>query len=127
MPVLFAVTTLLFMQFLGEAFVRLTGLPVPGALVGLLLLFAVLCLNRGAPKSLRDTTSHILQHLMLLFIPVVAGIMLHFERIANEWVPFLAASLGGTVITILVTAITFRWMLQRAEASKPPEAKRSAS
>lgn len=127
MPVLFAITTLLFMQFLGEALVRLTGLPVPGALVGLLLLFVVLCLNRGAPKSLRDTTSHILQHLMLLFVPVVAGIMLHFDRIANEWVPFLAASLGGTVITILVTAVTFRWMLQRAESRKTSETKRSAS
>lgn len=127
MPVLFAITTLLFMQFLGEAFVRLTGLPVPGALVGLLLLFAVLCLNRGAPKSLRDTTSHILQHLMLLFVPVVAGIMLHFDRIASEWIPFLAASLGGTVITILVTAATFRWMLQRAESGKASETKRSAS
>ncbi len=35
------------MQFLGEAFVRLTGLPVPGALVGLLLLFAVLIIGLG--------------------------------------------------------------------------------
>lgn len=115
MPVLFAIATLLFMQFLGEVLVRISGLPVPGSLLGLLLLFGALCLRGGVPKGLRDTSSHLLQHLMLLFIPVVAGIMLHFERIAHEWLPFLAASLGGTAVTIVVTALTFRWMLLRTE------------
>lgn len=114
------------MQFLGEVFVRFTGLPVPGPLIGLLLLFAALCLNRGVPKSLRDTSSHILQHLMLLFVPVVAGIMLHFDRIAREWIPFLAACIGATVITILVTAVTFRWMQRRVESAELRQGKRSA-
>ena len=51
---------------------------------------------------------------MLLFIPIVAGVMLHFERIASEWLPFLASGIGGAVLTLLVTAAVFRWLLQRS-------------
>lgn len=113
MPVLTAVAVLLVLQLVGEVFVRLTQLPVPGALVGLLLLFAGLVWRGRLPTALRDTAKHVLQHLMLLFIPAVAGIMLHFDRIAAEWLPFLLACILGTAITIVVTALTLSWMLKR--------------
>lgn len=118
MPVLFSLAALLLMQLLGDAIVRLLGLPLPGALVGLLLLFGALLYRGHMPKALRDTCSHILQHLMLLFIPAVAGIMLHFDRIAQEWLPFLVACIGGTIVTIVVTSVVFHWMLRRSGAHK---------
>lgn len=113
MPVLKAIALLLVIQLAGEALVRLTGLPFPGPLVGLLLLFAILVYRGATPKGLRDTTGHLLQHLLLLFIPAVAGIMMYFDRIAREWLPFLAACIGGAALTILVTAVVFRWALHR--------------
>lgn len=116
MPVLYAVAVLFVMQLLGDALVRLLGVPLPGPLAGLLLLFAALLLYGKTPKSLRDTTSQMLQHLMLLFIPAVAGIMMHFDRIATEWLPFMLACVVGAALTLVVTAITFRFMLRRAKA-----------
>ncbi len=118
MPVLYAVAVLLILQLVGEAFVRLTGLPIPGALVGLLLLFFGLVWRGHLPVALRDTAKHVLQHLMLLFIPAVAGIMLHFDRIAQEWLPFLLACILGTVVTVVVTAVTLSWMLKRQKGSQ---------
>lgn len=116
MPVLCAVAALFVMQMLGEALVRLLGVPLPGPLIGLLLLFGALVWHGRLPNGLRQTSSHTLQHLMLLFIPAVAGIMVHFDRIANEWLPFLLACVLGAAITIVVTAFTFRWMLRRVKA-----------
>lgn len=116
MPVLCAVAALFVMQMLGEALVRLFGVPLPGPLIGLLLLFGALVWHGRLPTGLRQTSSHTLQHLMLLFIPAVAGIMVHFDRIANEWLPFLLACVLGAAITIVVTAFTFRWMLRRVKA-----------
>jgi len=105
------------MQFLGEAFVRVAGLPLPGAIVGLLLMFIVLCLRRGVPRGLRESSAHILQHLMLLFVPIVAGIVTHADRIQREWLPFIASALGSVVITVAVTGLVFHWMLKRLERS----------
>ena len=117
-PVLCVVVVLLVLQLTGEIFVRLTGLPIPGALVGLLLLFAGLVWRGHLPVALRDTARHVLQHLMLLFIPPVAGVMLHFDLLAKEWLPFLLVCTLGTVITIVVTAVTLSWMIKRQSRSQ---------
>lgn len=116
MPVLFAVAALFVMQILGEALVRLSGLPLPGPLVGMLLLLAALIFYGRVPEGLRDTCYHGLKHLMLLFIPLVAGIMLYFGQLADDWIPFLLACIGGVALTIVATALAFRWMLARSRA-----------
>lgn len=114
MAVLYAFLALLVLQWVGEVLVQALGLPLPGALVGALLLLVGLLLLGRLPKALEQTSAALLQNLMLLFIPIVAGVMLHFERIASEWLPFLASGIGGAVLTLLVTAAVFRWLLQRS-------------
>lgn len=114
MAVLYAFLALLVLQWVGEVLVQALGLPLPGALVGALLLLVGLLLLGRLPKALEQTSGALLQNLMLLFIPIVAGVMLHFERIASEWLPFLASGTGGAVLTLLVTAAVFRWLLQRS-------------
>lgn len=108
-----AFTLLLVCQVAGDAFVRFAGLPLPGAVLGMiLLLFGLLALGR-VPAGLGRCADSLLPHMMLLFIPSVAGVMQHFERVAQEWRPFLVASVAGTFITMVVTAVTLRWLLRR--------------
>lgn len=115
MPVLTAITVLILMQLTGEALVGWTGLPLPGSLVGLLILLAWFAWQGRVPRGLRETAGHVLPHMMLLFIAPVAAIVLHLDRIAAEWLPFLAACLLGGALTLVVTAFTFRWMMARHE------------
>ncbi len=114
---LHAIAALFILQLIGEVLVQWLGLPVPGPLVGMLLLLAALIAYGRVPEALRDTTSGLLQHLMLLFIPAVTGVMMHFGRVSQEWLPFLAAGVGGAAITLVVTAFTLRWMLRITKAS----------
>jgi putative effector of murein hydrolase LrgA (UPF0299 family) len=110
-----ALAVLLIFQLLGEVSVQWLKLPLPGPLVGMLLLFAALVLRGEVPDGLREAASNLLQHLMLLFIPAVVGVMIHFERVAREWLPFLLAAVGGAAITLAVTAFTLRLLLARAK------------
>ncbi|MBC7203346.1 MAG: CidA/LrgA family protein [Pusillimonas sp.] len=112
---LYAVATLLVMQLAGEWIVRAFGLPVPGALAGLLLLFAALLIMGRLPAGLRQTAGHVLPHLMFLFIPAVAGVTVHFERLEQQWLPFVLACTAGTAITVTVTAATFCWVHKRTQ------------
>ncbi|MDH4325688.1 MAG: CidA/LrgA family protein, partial [Betaproteobacteria bacterium] len=50
-----AFTLLLVYQLVGEVLVLVTGLPVPGPVVGMLLLFLSLAARGSAPQWLRDT------------------------------------------------------------------------
>ena len=110
---LYALAALLAFQFLGEVLVRALHLPLPGALAGMLLLFGALVLRGSVPAPLASTSRQLLQHLMLLFVPAVAGVMLHFDRVAREWQPFLIASVVSTLVTLAVTALTLQWLLRR--------------
>lgn len=116
---IYALTALLVFQFVGEVAVRALGLPLPGALVGMLLLFAGLLWLGRVPEALGRTTGTLLQHMMLLFIPAVAGVMLHFERVAREWQPFLVASVVGAAVTLVVTALTLKWLLRARRGTQP--------
>jgi holin-like protein len=109
---LYAITTLFLCQLAGELLVQWLGLPIPGPLIGMLLLLVVLLVRGGVPEALNETSGHLLRNLMLLFIPAVTGVMLHFERVGREWLPFLAAGILGAAFTMAVTALTLRWMIR---------------
>ena len=108
-------TWLLVYQCVGEILVRWTGLPVPGPVVGMVLLFATLVIRNGATESLQSASSGLLSHLSLLFVPAGVGVMLHFQRVISEWLPIAAALLVGTLITLAVTALVMHWLLLRQE------------
>ncbi len=118
---LYALAALFTFQLAGEALVRFFQLPFPGALLGALLLLLGLLIYGRLPQALEQTSQTLLQNMMLLFIPTIAGVMLHFDRIAREWQPFLVAGVAGAAITFLVTGFTFKWMLAR-EKNAPKDA-----
>jgi len=113
-PMLYALTALFAFQLLGDLLVQSLGLPLPGALAGMLLLLAALLALGRVPEALERVSAALLQNMMLLFIPSVAAVMLHLDRIAREWLPFVVASIVGAGVTFAATAWTMRRLLHPA-------------
>ncbi|MCW9010937.1 MULTISPECIES: CidA/LrgA family protein [Marinobacter] len=115
MKFLNGVTLLLVYQLTGEILVRLLGLPIPGPVLGMVMLFVTLMIRGSAPDSLSEASSALLSHLSLLFVPAGVGMMTHFGRIADEWLPITLALFLSTVITMVATALimqlTTRWFV----------------
>lgn len=103
-----AITLLLLFQLAGEAIALFFALPVPGPVIGMALLFAALALRGGPSPDLRNTAQNLLQHLSLLFVPAGVGVMLHLQRMADEWLPIVVALLASTFVTIAITALILR-------------------
>jgi putative effector of murein hydrolase LrgA (UPF0299 family) len=99
------ITILLAYQLVGEVSARLLQLPVPGPVVGMVLLFITLLLRGGLEKTLDTASSALLSHLSLLFVPAGVGVIVHFHRIGHEWLPITVALLLSTVITLAATAL----------------------
>lgn len=111
-----ALTLLLVYQLVGETLVRGLALPIPGPVVGMALLFATLILRKGPGLALRTTSTGLLQHLSLLFVPAGTGVMLHFNRLADEWLPLVAALVVSTVLSIAVSALLLNALTRRSRA-----------
>jgi holin-like protein len=107
-----AITLLLLLQLIGEIFVQFFALPVPGPVIGLVLLFAGLLVRGRMGDDLRDTANNLLQHLSLLFVPAGAGVMIHASRVADEWLALSVALVGSTLLSMAATALTLKFFLR---------------
>lgn len=114
-----AFTILLLCQLAGELIARIGHLPVPGPVIGMLLLFIGLCIRGRVPDSMRSCTAGLLRHLSLLFVPAGVGVMLHLPRMADEAIPIAAALLVSTLIGIVVTGLVMTWLNRPAHKADP--------
>lgn len=106
-----ALAALVIFQLAGEATVHLFALPVPGPVVGLVFLYGALITRGSVPDDLRATSNVLLQHLMLFLVPATTGLMLHFRRLGDEWLPIVLAAVGGTAVTMTLTAVSLRVLI----------------
>ena len=123
------ITLIFSCQLAGELIVHFTGLPLPGPVIGMVLLFTYLVVNwrlaqadagldaTGIPVDLAKVGDALLSNLSLLFVPAGVGIMVHFSLLKNDWVPLSAAIVGSTILTIAVTAVLMV-ALNKTAASK---------
>ncbi len=92
------------------------ALPVPGSVIGMVLLFIALLVNKGVPEDIGKVSDGLIAHIGLLFVPAGAGISLYLGMIAENWLVIVLASLGSTVLTLAFVAIVFK-LLSKGEPS----------
>jgi holin-like protein len=110
-----ALATLLTCQLAGEVLGRALHLPVPGPVIGMVLLFvALLARGQPAPPALEATADGLLGSLGLLFVPAGVGVVLYLPLLAQEWAPLSLAVLVGTLSAIAFTGRLAQWLLRRA-------------
>lgn len=111
------IAVLLLCQLAGEVFVAWAGLPIPGPVVGMALLFTGLLVKGDVPEGLGRVVNGLLGHLSLLFVPAGVGVMLHIATLKNEWLAISVALVLSTILTLVMTAAVMagltRWVEQR--------------
>ena len=96
---------LLVCQLVGEFLVTALGVPVPGAVVGMVILLLALRVRRPSSKSnVVQTADSLLNHLQLLFIPAGAGVVAYLPLIADAWLPILGGLVLGWLAALIITA-----------------------
>ncbi len=114
---LLAITIILVCQLAGEAIARGVGLPLPGPVLGMAFLFALLLLRDRlhasgrelfAGNALETVGLALLAHLSLLFVPAGVGVVQRLDVLSTYGAALLAALLASTIIAMLVAVGVFR-------------------
>ena len=111
--------TLFLFQFFGELIQRGLDIPVPGAVLGMLLFLGYLMLRDKADTELFENAGHFLKHLPLFFIPAGAGLMLYPDILIEHGLAILASLVLGTLIALAASAKLIQLLLNRG--SEPPQ------
>jgi holin-like protein len=115
-----AYLTLIFScQLLGELLTASLGLPIPGPVCGMALLFGGLLIHGAIPDELAAVSSALLDNLSLLFIPAGVGVMLHAPLIGRDWLPISVALVVSTALTIAITALVMSRLARPPGPSEP--------
>lgn len=122
MSLIIGMCILLGCQFLGEVISRALSLPVPGPVLGMLILLIGLLIRGSVPTSLRTMGEGLLKYLTLLFVPAGVGLIQHFGLIRQELGILIVTLLVSTSVTILVTSQILQRVARRGQAAKEKEA-----
>ena len=111
-----SLSLILLCQLAGEILVRGLKLPMPGPVIGLVLLLALLlardrfaALARGPLQGdgVENASRGLLANLSLLFVPAGVGVVQKLDLVTEHGIAFLGVLAISVIVTLLVTVATF--------------------
>lgn len=114
----FAFLVLILCQLVGELIREVLKLPIPGPVIGMFLLAAILGWRlrgnpeRGIPKPLETLAEGLIANLGLLFVPAGVGIIAEAGLLRQDWLPIIAGLVGSTVLGLAVTGLVMHWTIR---------------
>ena len=103
-------------HWLGNRLGDISGLPLPGSVLGMLLLLIGMMVYGGVPRGLALVSEQLLRLLALLFLPAAAGIFFVRNLSDTDWLALLAATTIGTLISFTLCALLLNKLLRRPDA-----------
>lgn len=101
---------ILIIYFLGELLHKISGLPIPGNVVGMLILFLGLYTGIIKLKMIGKISDFLLDNLVFFFLPAGVSLITCFSLLEGKWTAILEVSLISTVVTLGVTGLTVEFV-----------------
>lgn len=102
-----------------EAISAVLPFTLPASVISILLLLVLLAVKLVKPDRLKETSSFLLDHMALFFVPVVSGVMQYADVLfANFWAIILICLLTTPLVffvTGFTVQLTVKWMKRRGE------------
>ena len=113
---------LLIFQSIGELLARGLTLPLPGPVIGMVLLLPALRWP-AVCEPVSSSAEFLLSHLSLLFVPVGVGVMTHLSLVSQYGIRMLVVVVLSTLAGLCVTVLSLHLLRDRApgNAASAPE------
>jgi holin-like protein len=108
---LFPITIVASFLIAGDVFVAASGLPVPGAVLGMLGLALVCTALPEATNGVSRLFDAIIPFAPMLFVPAAVGVIANVDALASAWLPIVSAVTLSTAASLLLTGVAFQILL----------------
>ena len=111
---------LLLFQGVGEVISHYSGIPIPGPVIGMILLFTALQISTHAlPTGLGEAAHLMIRWLSLLFVPACVGFFFLTTTSTSQWLAIAGVIILATLVTMVVTATLMTHLLSKQPGLKP--------
>jgi len=97
---------------LGKAISFVSGLPIPGSITGLILLFLALSFRLISLDLLLPAGQVLLKYMILFIVPAGVGLINHAQLLVNHWLAITVSISVSTVIVLLSVGWSYQRMKQ---------------
>ena len=104
---------LLSIYFVSEIISKLLNLPVPGSIIGMILLFVLLTSNIIKIEKVENLANFFLDHLAFFFIPASVGLMTSFGALKGSILKIVILCILTTIIVLSATALTVEFICKK--------------
>lgn len=104
---------ILLFWLLGNVLSRCTGGYVSGSVLGMILLFAALCLGWVDPRHVRPAARFLLRSMALFFVPFGVGLMVSYRLLADNLWAIVVSGILSTIVVLVSTGWTFQTLDRR--------------
>ncbi len=95
---------LLTISIIGEFLNKVLHLPLPGSVLGLLLLLLLLLTGIVKVKQIEDISIFLMEHLAIFFVPAGVGLISVMGVLKSSWMVLLLISIFSSIIVMVTTA-----------------------
>ncbi|QIK70736.1 CidA/LrgA family protein [Erysipelothrix sp. HDW6C] len=115
MEIIFQFMIIAGFAFAGDAIALLLHLPIPGSIIGLILLFLALQFKILELKKVERVGLWLKNNLAFLFVPITVGIITYFDILKTSWLNIVIVLVVSTLFTYLVTAFVATKILAKGD------------
>lgn len=110
-------------SFIGEFLAFVSPVPVPGSVIGMLLLFAALQFEWIKMEDVETAGNWFVNNMALFFVPAGIALITNFDVLRSIWWQVLLIVLLSTAFMIVTVGWVVQWAKRRSE-KKQEEAQR---
>lgn len=112
-----AIIILIFV-FIGDILAHDLHLPIPGSIIGMLLLVIFLLVTKLKVDHIESISNFILSNLAFFYIPAAVGIIKSFGILKDTWFQIIIVCLVSTVVMLSVTSVLIQLFTRRKEVNE---------
>lgn len=109
---------ILIFSLIGELLSKGLKLPIPGSVIGMIILFIFLELKFLKMKKIEKVGEFLLENLGILFVPAGVGIMVKFNFIKEIWLSFFVIAIFTTIFSLIITVKIVEIVKQKFEGDE---------
>ena len=104
---------ILFINYMGVVLSSLLHLPIPGHVLGMILLFTVLYFKVLKFNLIEDSGDFLLKNMVVFFVPSTVGLIDNYHLLKNDIFKILIVIFITTFATLIVTGRVVQFLIKK--------------
>lgn len=115
MKIIGQLAIILAVYLAGVLLKQMLSLPLPGSIIGMLLMLLLLHLKVIKVEKIKQVSDFFLNNMMFFFIPATVGIMASYQILEGVLFKVIALVMISVLITMSVTALVVQFIAKRKD------------